>query len=215
MRAMEKTQPARPSRLRPDKRRAILDGAARVFMRDGFGLAGIDEIVAEAGVSKRTLYAHFPSKEALFGALVEELCESLLTPLRETGIRHRDARETLIDLGRMFLDVILSPEGIQLYRVVIAEAPRFPELGRVFYESGHEPAAELLSGYISAKIEAKEFRDLDSRKAAEGFFQLISGYAHEKVLLCIKSEITPDETESYVALAADLFLRGIKRSETA
>lgn len=64
-------------------------------------------------------------------------------------------------------------------------------------------------------IDQGEFCALDSRKAAEGFFQLIAGYAHEKVLLCIENEIAPDEIASYVALAADLFLRGIERSEPA
>ena len=210
---IENPQPERASRLRPEKRRAILDGAARVFMRDGFGLAGIDDIVAEAGVSKRTLYAHFASKEALFGAIVEEWCDSLLTPLREAGIRHRDTRETLIDLGRMFLDIILSAEGIQLYRVVIAEAPRFPDLGRVFYESGHLPAADLLSSYLNARIEAGEFRPFDSRRAAEGFFQLIAGYAHERMLLCIETEVDPEDIETYLTVAADIFLRGIKRPD--
>ncbi|WP_162906506.1 TetR/AcrR family transcriptional regulator [Algihabitans albus] len=211
---MEKPQPERTSRLRPEKRRAILDGAAHVFMRDGFGLAGIDDIVAEAGVSKRTLYAHFPSKEALFGAIVEEWCASLLTPLREAGIRHRDTRETLVDLGRMFLDVILSPEGVQLYRVVIAEAPRFPDLGRVFYESGHQPAAQLLSSYLRTRIEAGEFREFDCRRAAEGFFQLIAGYSHERMLLNIDTQIDPEDIETYLSVAAEIFLRGIARPDT-
>ena len=183
-------------------------------MRDGFGLAGVDDIVAEAGVSKRTLYAHFPSKEALFGAIIEEWCDRFLTPLREAGIGHRDPRETLIDLGRTFLEVVLSPEGVKLYRVVIAEAPRFPDLGRVFYDSGYEPAARLLSDYICRKAEDGVFRDIDSRKAAEGFFQLVCGYAHDRMLLGIDVRDDSDDRTAHLALVTDIFLEGVRWSKT-
>ena len=205
-------QEPRPSRLRPDKRRAILDAAALIFMRDGFGLAGIDDIVAESGVSKRTLYAHFPSKEALFGAIIEEWCDRILAPLQEADIGQRDPRETLIAVGRLLLDVILSPEGISLYRVVVAEAPRFPNLGRIFYDSGHEPGAELLSGYIRRKIEEGVFRAVDSRKAAEGFYQLVIGFIHDRMLLGMDVEADPEEIEAQLAFAADTFLGGICRA---
>lgn len=184
-------------------------------MRDGFGLAGVDEIVSESGVSKRTLYAHFPSKEALFGAITQEWCDEILTPLREVDIGHRDPRETLIALGRMFLDVLLSPKGVSLYRVVIAEAPRFPELGRIFYEAGHEPAAQVLADYIRQKTEEGVFRDVDDRNAAEGFFGLVCSYMHERVLLGIKPQMDPAEVEPYLAFAADAFLRGLVRTVPA
>ena len=184
-------------------------------MRDGFGLAGIDEIVTESGVSKRTLYAHFPSKEALFGAITQEWCDEILTPLREVDIGNRDPRQTLMALGRMFLDVLLSPHGVSLYRVVIAEAPRFPELGRIFYEAGHEPAAQVLSDYIRQKTEEGVFRDVDSHSAAEGFFGLVCSYIHERVLLGIDAKTGPDKIEAYLAFAADVFLKGLVETRPA
>lgn len=207
-------QQPRPRHLRADKRRAILDAAANAFLRDGFGLAGIDRIVEESGVSKRTLYAHFPSKEALFGAIIREHCEVILTPLREVDIGDRSPRETLIALGRMFWEVLLSPEGLGLYRVVIAEAGRFPELGRVFYESGHAPAARLLAAYIRDRVDDGVFRDVDSRTAAEGFFGLVRGYVHERALLDIETRIDRDALDASLAFAADVFLRGVERTPT-
>ncbi len=204
----------RPSQLRADKRRAILDAATKTFMRDGFGLAGIDRIVEESGVSKRTLYAHFPSKEALFGAIIREYCEVILTPLREPDLSDRDPRETLIALGRMFWEVLLSPDALSLYRVVIAEATRFPDLGRVFYESSHEPAARRLAAYIQEKSEEGLFRRVDSRTAAEGFFGLVRGYIHERALLDIDTQIDRDALDASLAFAADVFLRGVERTPT-
>ncbi len=202
----------RPRQLRADKRRAILDAATRAFMRDGFGLAGIDRIVEDSGVSKRTLYAHFPSKEALFGAIIREYCDVILTPLREVDIGDRDPRETLIALGRMFWKVLLSPEGLSLYRVVIAEAERFPDLGRVFYESAHDAAARLLADYIREKTEEGIFRDIDSRQTAEGFFALVRGFIYERALLDIDTERDRNALEDSLAFAADVFLNGIRRT---
>lgn len=199
------------SRLRPEKRRAILDAAAQVFLRDGFGGASVDDIVAASGVSKRTLYAHFDGKQTLFGAIIREWCDQLLLPLRQADIASQSPRETLTALGRTFLEVVLSPDGVRLYRIVVAEAPRFPELGRVFYEAGHLPCAELLARYLKTKSEAGEFRDIDETRCAEGFFQLVMGYAHERRLLEIEPSIAPAEVEAYLEVLVGVFLDGIRR----
>ena len=200
---------SRPSRLRPDKRQAILEAAERVFMRDGFGLAGIDDIVAESGVSKRTLYAHFPSKEALFGAIVRDVCDELLTPLRQPRIDDATPRETLIALGRTFLDVILSPKALSLYRVVVAEAPRFPELGRLFFEAGHSSAAALLADYIERMIDRGAFRPVDSRHAAEAFYAVMCGFIHDRKLLQMDGGSDTAAIEAHLTLITDLFLDGL------
>src|SRR3984957_6482614 len=62
------------SPLQHRKRSAILDGAKTVFLREGFGLATMDDVAAAAGVGKQTVYRHFKSKEALFVGLVREMC---------------------------------------------------------------------------------------------------------------------------------------------
>src|SRR5437588_46985 len=71
----------RPARTAPPKRDAILDGAWGVFLKHGYALATMDEIAAAAGVSKRTVYDHFPSKEQLFGAIVERRRDEMLQGL--------------------------------------------------------------------------------------------------------------------------------------
>ena len=199
----------RSSRLRPDKRQAILDAAERVFMRDGFGLAGIDEIVAESGVSKRTLYAHFPSKEALFGAIVRDVCDQLLTPLRQPQTDDAAPREMLLALGRIFLDVILSPKTISLYRVVMAEAPRFPELAQVFFDSGYIPVSALLADYIDRMMARGAFRSVDSQHTAEAFYAIMCGFIHDRMLLQLDQGLDRAAIEAHLTLTTDLFLSGL------
>ena len=197
-------------RLRPEKRRAILDAATTVFMRDGFGGASIDEIVAVSGVSKRTLYTHFDSKQALFSALIRERCDELLVPLRQKDIALLPPRATLTALGRTFLSVVLSPDGVELYRIVIAEAPRFPELGRAFFEAGHVPAAALLASYLKEKSADGTFRAIDSVRCAEGFFQLVCGYAHERLLLGLDGTVGTSAVDAYLDAAVSVFLDGVR-----
>jgi AcrR family transcriptional regulator len=66
---------ATPTRPRPAARERILETATRLFLRDGFRAVGVDTIVAEAGVAKMTLYAHFPSKDDLIVAYLERANE--------------------------------------------------------------------------------------------------------------------------------------------
>jgi TetR/AcrR family transcriptional regulator of autoinduction and epiphytic fitness len=76
------SQPARPSRLTDRKRAAIVDAAVAEFRQSGFAATSMDKIAASAGVSKRTVYNHFPSKEALFAQILEQT----------VGTQHRRAR---------------------------------------------------------------------------------------------------------------------------
>ena len=197
-------------RLRPEKRRAILDAATTVFMRDGFGGASVDEIVAVSGVSKRTLYTHFDSKQALFSALIRERCDELLVPLRQKDIAAQPPRATLMALGRTFLTVLLSPDGVELYRIVNAEAPRFPELGRAFFEAGHMPAAALLAAYLRDKSADGTFREIDASRCAEGFFQLVAGYLHERLLLSVDDAVSAETIDAYLDSAVSVFLDGVR-----
>lgn len=85
---------------------------------------------AQAGVSKSTVCAHYPSKEALFAAMVESECAAMMEAIKRIALRPGRLAETLTELACTYLDIVLSPDGPAFYRVVITEAPRMPELGR-------------------------------------------------------------------------------------
>jgi len=121
------------------KRRAILDVAHDVFLAQGYAATSMSEIAAKLGGSKGTLYNYFRSKEELFSAFMSDVCSDQaaiyfdpLTPIGEG----KSVRESLIDLGVSLLDFLLQDDFIAVHRLVVAEADRFPELGRLFYEAG-------------------------------------------------------------------------------
>ncbi|MGF1471698.1 MAG: TetR/AcrR family transcriptional regulator [Rubrobacteraceae bacterium] len=120
------------------KRAQVLAGARGVFLRQGFAAASTDEIAREAGVSKRTLYAYYPSKEELFAGVLRELTvENPQTRVIDfvQGIEPRspeELREALGGLARKILTTIMGPDYLALLRTIIADSHRFPQIGEIF-----------------------------------------------------------------------------------
>ena len=121
------------------KRRAIIEAATTAFLRSGYLGTSMDEIAASAGVSKQTVYKHFADKERLFSEIVVVSVNEASDPvhaevrnLQDSG----DIEADLRDLARRQLALVMQPRIMQLRRLVIGEAARFPELGRTFYEQG-------------------------------------------------------------------------------
>src|SRR5690606_27828391 len=117
------------------KRAAIIAAATDLFTRSGYGAVSMDAIAAKAGVSKRTVYSHFPGKDVLFAAVMTRHC-GVVAGDAWTMDPEIEPRQMLIDRGRRFLRLITARESVALFRTVTAEAERFPELGRAFFETG-------------------------------------------------------------------------------
>ncbi|HEX4177684.1 MAG TPA: TetR/AcrR family transcriptional regulator, partial [Rhizomicrobium sp.] len=130
------------------KRKAIFEAATTVFLRDGYLGASMDEIALLADVSKQTIYKQFTSKEALFLEIVAGLTNAgsdkvhgVIPELAPGG----DLHAYLEDYAYRQLSIVLTPRLMQLRRVVIGEAGRFPELGKALYESGPRRAMTAMA----------------------------------------------------------------------
>src|SRR5919197_4560137 len=138
---------SRGRRSLPERRQALLDAAREVFLEKGFASATIDEVVARAGGSKATVYALFENKEGLFAALVAECAEELADLLQKSTF-DGPLEDSLRTFGRRYLEVLTRPERLALFRVVIGECGRAPEVGDIFYRTGpnriFQRVAELL-----------------------------------------------------------------------
>jgi len=122
-----------------EKRTAILDGAAAVFAEHGYEGASMSMITAAAGVSKGTIYQHFPGKAALFGATVARECERILAEIFQTPASTADLAGRLREICTNAVRQATSPSALAIERIVTAEATHFPELAQIFYDAG--PAA--------------------------------------------------------------------------
>jgi TetR/AcrR family transcriptional repressor of mexJK operon len=121
------------------KRRSIVEAAATLFLRNGYLGTSMDEIAALAGVSKQTVYKHFSDKERLFIEIVSSTVDEVSEAVHSEVLKLEDSGDVEADLGdlaRRQLAAVMQPRLLQLRRLVIGEAGRFPELGRAFYERG-------------------------------------------------------------------------------
>ena len=117
-------------RLTDRKRLAILDAAAVEFRTFGFEATSMDKIAANAGVSKRTVYNHFPSKEELFGETLLQLFASAAEKMDVAYEPARPLRGQLGALVRHKLEMLAAPNFLALARVAVAEAIVAPERAR-------------------------------------------------------------------------------------
>lgn len=125
--------------LREGKRVAILEAATTLFLRNGYRGTSMDEIAALARVSKQTVYKHFADKERLFTEIVISTVDEVAEPIHQEVLRLEDSGDAEADLrhlARQLLGMVMQPRILQLRRLVIGEAGRFPQLGRTFYEQG-------------------------------------------------------------------------------
>lgn len=203
-------QPAAPEEPAPTKRDAIVGAGASVFLEEGFGSASMDEIARRAAVSKATIYSHFESKHELFGAIVTGRCQAMIPEITDPMLDERAPADALRMIGRRFLDLLLSPNPLSLYRVVLSEAPRFPELGRSFYDAGPNRVAAALAEYLARQSAQGVLAIADPRLAAEQFFGMVLGQNHIRMLLAITDAPPgPEERDRIVETAVQTFLNGV------
>jgi AcrR family transcriptional regulator len=184
------------SPLQRRKRSAILDGAKTVFLRQSFGLATMDDVASAAGVGKQTVYRHFGSKEALFVGLVISMCADVGALLASTQGERSDGlpEVELRELGWMLARSLIAPDNLRLYRAIVAEAERLPELGQVFYENG----AKVVRA-VAARILRKRFDESTAAFRAATFVQLVLGDAYLELTI----GFTVPDVEARFALQID------------
>ncbi len=188
------------------KHDAILDAARRVFLREGYS-ASMDLVAAEAGVSKQTVYNHFGSKEGLFRTIVEHMSGKLLDVLVERDGARADAAATLEAVARRFLNMLLKPSYLALHRMLLAEAPRFPDLAREVYISGPARAASELALYLAEESRKDTLAVTDPALAAEQFFGAVCGHFQLRALLNPRDAPGEAEIERAIGHAVRGFMR--------
>lgn len=194
-------------RARDARRQAILDIARDSFLSEGYASTSMSAIAARVGGSKGTLYNHFPSKEALFQAIMREEC--LTEAIAMTTLSHEgEIDEVLRRLGRHFVRFILSERAVALHRIVAAETGRFPELGRMFYEEGPARTIRVVAGFLHQRMDERRLRAADPEQAAQHLLALLKAGVHQMHLWGVGEPMGDAEIEAHVSGAVETFLHG-------
>ncbi|MGE5477851.1 MAG: TetR/AcrR family transcriptional regulator [Bacteroidales bacterium] len=189
------------------KREAILDAAQECFLEHGFSSTSMDMVAARAGVSKATIYAHFQSKDELFGAIIQRRCDDHAEGLGTLAVDDRlDARATLTEIAAKLMAMLLQPEVLGIYRMVVAEMPRNPDLARIYFEAGPLRGKQRLVEILEA-LARRGLLDLpNSWQAMDQFVGMLRSEVYNRALLGLPSSDRND-IDATIAGAVDVMLR--------
>ncbi|AGZ41076.1 TetR/AcrR family transcriptional regulator [Actinoplanes friuliensis] len=182
-------------RVAEEKRALIVRAATELFLESGYDRASLARVAERAGVSKATLFKQFPTKAALFDAIV-------ITSWAETGVADMppagDLAAGLTVLGRRYATLVTQPEMTDLFRIVIAELPRFPELAKAHFSQGKLPYFESVRSYLVTERDAGTAAIADPELAATQFLGMISNYLLWPALVLPGWTVTPARTTAVV-----------------
>ena len=188
------------------KRQQIIQGADTVFTECGYEGASMSRIALEAAVSKGTLYNYFTSKSELFAAFVSQKACNTLTEMFEPTAAADDLDAILHQIAQRMMALMLAPGSLVLYRIVISEAAKFPDLARIYWESGPQRVLAHMAAWLVQQMSQGRLRQADPDIAAGHFFALCQTPSCMKQRLQLLPALTSAEVELLVDGAVQVFL---------
>jgi len=207
----------RPRQLDDTARRERLIAAAEhVFVELGYGAANMDGIARRAGMSKKTIYQVFETKEDLFTAVIDSRKAALAAMIEGEGSDElHDPEDVLRRFLQQIARFVLAPRQAALYRLAVAESQRAPELANAFHREGSTKACLALMQWLASQHERGILHVPDSESAAKMLFYM--AIAELQMRLLIGECREPDESaiDERVDYAVRLFLDGARARTTA
>lgn len=193
---------------RGEKRREEIAAVAeRVFLDLGYTETTMQIVASRAGASKETLYRHFGSKEGLFSEVVRARTARFFGGVEGEPCLQGAPKEVLMQLGFNLLAKLLHEDPICLFRIVVSEAPRAPELGRIFFEQGPLLVLQQLTLYLEGATRQGLLACDDPTLAARLFLGAVVGNRHIMMLVAPGWEpLTEATIRHHVEESVALFL---------
>lgn len=192
----------------------VLKGAREVFLADGFEGASVDDIARVAGVSKATLYNYFPDKRLLFMEVARSECARQADAPMDLAAACCTPRQILRAAAGHILSVSLSDFGMRMFRICVAEADRFPDLGRQFYESGPMLVRGKIRDYLEAATAKGELVIEDFDLAADQFAELCRADLVPRFLFNIDTSFSAEDRNRVIDGAVETFLARYSASQS-
>jgi TetR/AcrR family transcriptional regulator of autoinduction and epiphytic fitness len=194
-----------PTRLTDRKRAAILDAAVAEFRQSGYEATSMDRIAASAGVSKRTVYNHFPSKEVLFTRILEQMWERGADGLDIPYRTDRPLRAQLLELVEQKMRLLHDPSFTDLARVAIAAGVHNPELARELIARLGD-REEGLTAWVRAATADGRLKTHDPVFASMQLQSLVKGFAFWPQIAMGQPPLTAAQQTQVTEAAVEMFL---------
>jgi AcrR family transcriptional regulator len=192
----------------PRRNEHLLEVATENFIRFGFNATTLDRIAAEAGVAKRTIYARYPDKQALFFVVMRRLSEDRVfesqprddeLPLRE-GLRKR---------AKVMMELSLTDRHLAIARLFMVELAHFPELGKSLWKAVEDEQGDSMTEYFRSHQRKQNIRPVNLALLSELFLFNIFAFTN-RVALHQRDKPSAEEVDAYIDNMVDVMLRGIE-----
>jgi AcrR family transcriptional regulator len=186
----------------------LLDKALDIFLDKGFERTSIDAITAAAGMAKRTVYLRYGDKTSLFKAALKRAIDEWIVPLETLrAAETEDFEETLLRIGQILVENLMTPEGLNLLRITNAESGRMPEIGAYTNREGTGRTLAYLADLFQRRLKPQGGALPDADQAALAFLHLV--VAGPPTMTVWGMEFDKESTERHTRYAVDLFLHGL------
>ncbi|WP_433368767.1 TetR/AcrR family transcriptional regulator [Streptosporangium sp. CA-115845] len=191
------------------KRRVIMEAATELFLRNGYQGTSMDEVAALASVSKQTVYKHFTDKEQLFSAIVLGATDRVgdFTDAVTEFAGTENLEEDLSEIARRYITVVIQPRTLQLRRLLIAEAGRFPAVARDYYLRAPGRTMDALADTFQKLAGRGLLRIDDPHLAASQFAWMILSQPMDKAMFFgDEQQYTPADLQRFADEGVRVFL---------
>jgi AcrR family transcriptional regulator len=200
----------RPTKEQAEARHAeLLDSALDHFLEKGFEPATIEAIANSVNMTKRTVYARYADKVALFRAAIRSAIDRLaILEAQLHGAVVADLEQTLINFAWLRVGRVMTPVGLKLQRIINAESYRVPDIFMTSYEIGALPTVNFLAALIAGETKAGRLAIAEPHMAANVFMSMVvSGPVR---IIVSGNVLSPEEIDNRIRFAVRLFLDGAR-----
>jgi TetR/AcrR family transcriptional regulator, mexJK operon transcriptional repressor len=187
----------------------LIAAATKVFLREGYGAASIDKVAREAGVSTRTIYERFRNKADLLVSVITRLVErDMATVFATAELERLPLRQALLTIGESITGRACDPEAAALFRIVAAEAQRFPALAEKMRASTKTRVVNAIATYFRGQVQRGNLSLTDPERSAALFTHMVCAELHECLMFGSPEEIAKLDFPAHLSQAIDIFLNG-------
>ena len=194
-----------------ERRDALFAAATKVFLKEGYGLASIDKVAAEAGASTRTLYQHFENKADLLAAVVGRLVERDMAAIFvQAELAQLEVDQALMRIGTALLERFQDHESRALFQLVAMEAHRFPDLAKKVRVAAKQHVESVVELYLRNQCERGKLVIENPGATALLLLHMMVGEIKECTLFGAPDEAYSFDAVAHVKRVVALFLNGCK-----
>lgn len=179
------------------KRLDILAAAAELFLQNGVTATSMDMVAKQAGVSKQTVYSHFKNKDALFAAVIDWKCDEHQLDAAHMAGPDTPVIDVLTKVGNQFVNLLLDPQAIAMYRIVIAEGASNPHVSEIFYNAGPKHSIDVLCECLHTNAQLNLSAD-EAHHLTIMFFNMLKGEFHMHNLMGLPYEMNAQKQREEV-----------------